>query len=117
MLTCTIQGEYDQSWVPVGEKLVDYGGHDEIVTVAAAPAAPVVKPATVPENGATVLTTADSAFVDAMNQKIKKRARRDARNKVAGKIAEDHSDAGSKFLGTPEEAGTAGSGRIVRFKV
>lgn len=97
----SIQGEYDQSWVPAGEKLVDYGGHDEVVTVAAAPAAPVVKPATVLDKGAAVLSTADSAFVDAMNQKIKKRARRDARNKVAGKIAEDHPEARSKFLATP----------------
>jgi hypothetical protein len=98
------KGEYDQSWVPAGEKLVDYGGHDEAAVVA--PAA-VVRP--LGAEGGKAFATTDSALVDEMNQKIKKRARRDARNKAAGKIAEKHSEAGSRVVGTPTEAGTARS--------
>jgi hypothetical protein len=101
--TFIFQGEYDQSWVPVGEKLVDYGGHDEAAAVPAAVVRPLVT------DGGKALATKDSALVDEMNQKIKKRARRDARNKAAGKIADEHSEAASREIGTPTGAGTAQS--------
>jgi hypothetical protein len=104
--TLIFQGEYDQSWVPVGEKLVDYGGHDEAAAPAAVPTA-VVRP--LGTDGGEVLVTKDHALVDEMNQKIKKRARRDARNKAAGKIADERSEAASRVIGTPTGAGTARS--------
>ena len=86
--------------MPAGEKLVDYGGHDEAVAVAVVPA--VAASAAVPAlgtEGATALAATDS--VDAMNQKIKRRARRDARNKGVGKFAEENSETRSTVLGSP----------------
>ena len=84
--------------MPAGEKLVDYGGHDEAVAVVPAVAAAGAVPVLGTE-GATALAATDS--VDAMNQKIKRRARRDARNKGVGKFAEENSETRSTVLGSP----------------
>ena len=58
-----VQGQYDKSYVPAGEKLVDYGGHDE-----------------------PSLMTADQTIAD-LNKKIEKRGRRDAKKKAAADVA------------------------------